>query len=521
MSFHRLLSAWSIAALLWAAPLAAQFTTASFGGVVVDASGASVPQAKVTVLNTDTGLNRTDATGVDGAFAFPALPIGTYRLTVEKTGFSTYKQEGITLTVDQAARQTVTLQVGSTAHEITITANAAMLNTQSATVGQLVDQRQMTDLPLNGRTAQSLVFLAAGTVNLGGSSQGGVYGGSSFPTEVSVGVNGTGASKVNYQMDGAGHNDTYVNMNLPFPNPDAIQEFNLQSSNMSAEYGGSAALVNIVTKSGTNSFHGNAFEFVRNGDMNARNFFAPSPDTLKRNQFGGTVGGPIKKDKLFFFGTYQGTRLRSAPAGLIGFVPTAVERTGNFSTTTKQLVNPNGNAPFPGNQIPLSLFTVPSNYFLGKIPLPNGPGEQLTYQGPAARPNDDQLMKKIDWSRGKHQVSGRYFYSKFNQVPDTTGLTQNLLAIDGSGNHVRVQTLSLNDVYSKSPTLLFNTWFGWNSQVGGSPRGTSPACRCHHVDQGRSKHSGWRARYAAGPGWAECQRLLCVARWAFWRLQPG
>src|SRR5579871_6053493 len=145
MSFHHLLSAWSIAALFCTAPLTAQFTTASLAGVVVDASGASVPQARVTVLNRDTGLTRTDATGPDGTFAFPALPIGTYRLTVEKNGFSTYQQEGITLAVDQAARQTVTLQVGSTTQEVTVTANAAMLNTRTATVGQLVAEKQMTD----------------------------------------------------------------------------------------------------------------------------------------------------------------------------------------------------------------------------------------------------------------------------------------------------------------------------------------------------------------------------------------
>src|SRR5216684_2008415 len=247
--------------LLAGLPLSGQFTSASLNGIVKDASGSIVPDARVTVANTYTGFTRTDKASGDGAFLFAVLPIGTYKLTVEKAGFSTYVQEGITLTVNQAASQTVTLQVGSTTQQVTVTENAAMLNTQTAEVNQLVSQKQVIDLPLNGRTAQSLVFIAAGTANTtnrycGYNCQGGVY-----PTEQEASVNGGGTANVNYQMDGAGHNDSFMNMNLPFPNPDAIQEFNLQSSNMSAEYGNSAAVVNIVTKSGTNSFHGDAFEF--------------------------------------------------------------------------------------------------------------------------------------------------------------------------------------------------------------------------------------------------------------------
>jgi hypothetical protein len=151
--------------------------------------------------------------------------------------------------------------------------------------------------------------------------------------------------------------------------------------------------------------------------MNARNFFAPTQDSFKRNQYGATIGGAIKKDQLFFFGTYQGTRIRTTPAGVIAFVHTPAERTGDFSGTA-QLVDPTTRTPFAGNQIPVSQFSGPSKYFLERIPLPNGPGEQVTFLGPASRPNDDQFMPKIDWVRGKHQVSGRYFYTKFNSPPD-------------------------------------------------------------------------------------------------------
>ena len=463
---------------LAASPCLAQFTTANLGGTVVDATGASMPQAKVTVLNQDTGYTRTDMTAPDGAFSFPALPVGTYRLTVEQTGFSTYVQEGITLTVNQVANQKVVLQVGSTAQEITVQANAAMVNTQSATISQLVSQKQLTDLPLNGRGAQALVLIAVGTVDAtrvsGILGQGGIYGGNLYSSEQMAGVNGGGTGNVNYQMDGSGHNDTYVNMNLPFPNPDALQEFNLQTTSMSAQYGGGAAVVNIVAKSGTNSLHGSVFEFLRNGALNARNFFSPTQDTLKRNQFGAAVGGPIKKDRLFFFATYQGTRIRTAPSGIITFVPTAAERNGDFSTTTTPLVDPITRTPFPGNQIPVSRFSGPSKYFLERIPLPNGPGTQLTFLGPASTPNDDQFMPKIDWVLGKHSISGRYFYTKFKQPSDFSQVKQNLLAMDRNGNEVRIQTVAFNHTFTASPTLIFQSWFGYDSQVGGSRSGIEP-----------------------------------------------
>jgi hypothetical protein len=202
------------------------------------------------------------------------------------------------------ASQSIVLKVGEVSERTTVEANADLVDTRSGTVGQLVDQEKITQLPLNGRLAQRLVFLSAGTVDLGRNGcricgNGGVY-----PNEQTAGVNDAGMGQVNYQLDGVGHNDTYLNVNVPFPNPDAIQEFNLQANKFTAEYGNAGGgIVNIVTRSGSNQVHESAFEFLRKGDLNARNFFAPMQDTLKRNQFGGSVGGPIRKDKLFFFGT--------------------------------------------------------------------------------------------------------------------------------------------------------------------------------------------------------------------------
>src|SRR6185436_1329060 len=311
----------------------AQFTTASLGGSVRDSTGAAVPEAQVVVRNIETGFTQTVTSDATGSFLFARLPLGIYELRVEKAGFTSYVQSGMQLTVDRMATQNVVLQVGAVNEQVTVQAEAELIQTRTAAAGQLVDEKRIVELPLNGRRPERLVYLAAGTIDLGRNScqicgHGGVY-----PGEETAGVNGAGIYQVNFQLDGTSHNDTYINVSLPFPNPDSVQEFNLQSSNFTAEYGNAAGgIVNIVTRSGTNSIHGSLFHFLRNGKLNARQFFAPVQDALKRNQFGGSVGGPIKKNKLFYFGTYQGTRLRNTPAGIISFVPTDAERGGDFSS---------------------------------------------------------------------------------------------------------------------------------------------------------------------------------------------
>ena len=179
---------------------------------------------------------------------------------------------------------------------------------------------------------------------------------------------------------------------------------------------------------------------------------------------------PFCKDRLFFFGTYQGTRSRSASASLTSFVPTPAERNGDFSSTTRQVKDPVTNAPFPGNQVPVSLFSAPAKYFLQGLPLPNGPGEQVTYIGRRSVTQDDQLMPKVDWNRGRNQLSGRYFYSRYAQPPDYAAAAKNYLNLGGA-QLLHVQTLALNDTFTASPGLLINTWFGWHSQTGGSRSG--------------------------------------------------
>jgi hypothetical protein len=466
--------------LFWALPLAAQFTTASLGGTVTDPSGAAIPGATVTVQNTETGLTRTAKSGTGGDYLFPALPVGTYKLTVEKTGFQTYIQSGIDLAVNQSATQMVALQVGTLTEHVTVSANASLVTTSSASVGQLVNQESIVNLPLNGRTAQTLVFLIPGANDVTDYYCGVGCEGGAYPGEQYANINGGGPNGVNYQMDGADNNDTYMNTNLPFPNPDAIQEFNVQTGNMSAEYGNAASgIVNVVTNSGTNEFHGTAFEFLRNYVFDARNFFAPTRDTLKQNQFGGTLGGPIKKNKLFFFGSYQGTRTRTAPNGQIAIVPTSDERQGNFQSLCAtydsaglctdpngtQLTDPITGSPFANNQIPTDMRSQPALNLLKYVPLPNAPEGVLNYLGPAQNTNENQFLGKIDYDRGKNHLSGRYFYTKFTDP--ATPLTNNILALNANANQVRVQTIAVNDTYTASSNLLFNTWFGWNKQDGG------------------------------------------------------
>jgi hypothetical protein len=452
-------------AMVWSPSAVAQFTTARLGGTVTDKAGAAIAGATLRVEQVTTGYTQTGKAGSDGGYLFPSLPVGSYRLTVQMDGFTTYVQSGIELTVGQTATQNITLQVGAVAQQVTVQANSSLVTTQSASVSQLISQENMIALPLNGREAQQLVFLTPGTVDVTSqySAEGGV-----FPGEQYAKTNGGGANGVYYLLDGVDYNDTYINANLPFPNPDALQEFNIQTDNMSAAYGNATGgVVNIVTKSGTNQIHGDAFEFLRNYAMDARNYFATSPDPLKQNQFGGTIGGPILKDKLFYFGAYQGTRTNTAANGQISFVPTAAERQGNFADLLPagtQLVNPATGAPYPNNQLP-SLNPV-AQYLLQYIPLPNGPGRQLSYNGVPTIANTNEYLAKVDYILGKHHLSGHYFQMNYD-IPLVTPLKSNILqANTESPQSITLKHVSVVDIYPISSNTLLNSYFGYTSQNG-------------------------------------------------------
>jgi len=285
--------------------------TSQITGVVRDSSGLAVPGAEVKVTQTSTGLVRTFTSSADGGYLFTNLPIGPYTLEVAKEGFSKYVQSGIVLQVDTNPTLDAILKVGSVTEQIVVEANAALVETHSTGVGTVVDNQRVVELPLNGRNPIELIAIS-GMANAG-TGGGALNSIRNYPT-IAVSVAGGQGDGNSYLLDGANHNDVMNNLNLPLPFPDALQEFKVETSALPAQYGmHSGAAINAVTKSGGNQFHGDVFEFVRNGDFNARNAFASSRDTLKRNQWGGTLGGPVLKNKLFFFAGYQRTSQRSDP----------------------------------------------------------------------------------------------------------------------------------------------------------------------------------------------------------------
>ena len=398
----------------------------SVSGSVTDQSGSSVPGATVRMIDTERGTVHNGNTNTEGRYTFNNLPVGSYRLEVQANGFKNYAQTGITLQVAENLTQNVALQVGALTETVEVQAGASMVETRDSSISAVIQQQQIVDLPLNGRNLTSLLTisgLATSDMTLNGGdltgskNMQGPSGGS-----VQVSVAGGAANGVNFLLDGGDNNDAFSNVNLPIPFPDAVQEFSVQTNGLPAQYGlHPGGVVNIVTKSGANAFHGDAFEFLRNGDLNARTEGTLVRDTLKRNQFGGTAGGRIIKDKLFFFGGYQGTRQRSDPAANKAYDPTAATLKGDFSVvdgsnksggclaTARTLKDPSGN-PYPGNQIPVSTFD-PAGFKLAStyIPLSTDPCGQ-TYFGYLANNPDDQWIGRVDYNiSAKQQFYGRYF----------------------------------------------------------------------------------------------------------------
>ncbi len=308
--------------------------TSQISGTVKDASGAVLEERRLRSrkrLRESRGPRQRMRTGY---IRCRACRSGPYQMQVTKEGFTTFLQTGIVLQVAEGPTIDPVLKVGAIHQTVQVEAAAAMIETSSTGVGQVVNSQSVVDLPLNGRQVTQLITLAGASnaVQYGfgqAPSVGNLVSSKSYPNEALVSVGGGLLNGTTYLLDGGTYNDPFNNLNLPTPFPDAIQEFNVQTSALPAQYGQhSAGAINMVSKSGTNQFHGDAFEFVRNADFNARDFFTFSPtatngasDNLKRNQFGGTLGGPIKQNKLFFFLGYQGTLIRSQPAASPPFFP--------------------------------------------------------------------------------------------------------------------------------------------------------------------------------------------------------
>ncbi len=393
-------------ALVAAATASAQTATGQITGSVQDQSGAVMRKVKVTVTNQDTGLTRSTNTNEQGDYVVPLLPVGRYIVTGEQSGFKVAVQSDVRLNVDQIQRVDLQLEPGNLTETVEVKAAAVTLDTGSASVGQTITEKQVTELPLNGRNFIQLLFLGAGAVEAGG-EQGAMRQG----VGNAISIMGSRPTSNNFMIDGTSNVDTALGTPAAILSVDAIQEFKEQTTTYSAQYGFSANQINLVSKSGTNTFHGTAFGFIRNEAFDARNFFdSPTADKpqLDQKQGGGVIGGPIWRNKTFFLFNYEGTRIKR---GFSSFytVPNPDNLAGRFSST---IIDPVSGQPFPNNTIPSSRFSrlaqlaLRSNWW----PAPNISSAQGNYQLVRTLPQDqDQYTIRIDHNLGRlGQVFGRF-----------------------------------------------------------------------------------------------------------------
>jgi hypothetical protein len=436
----------------------AQRSTASVAGSVTDESGATVPGAEVVARNLATGVERSVLSNDLGYYVISALVAGQYSLSVKKTGFQGQIVPEIDLLVDQNATLNLSLKVGSVAEAVNVTAEAMAVDTRTSTLNTVINEKQIAELPLNGRNILQLMQLTPGTLQ--GS---GTFNQSATRPESGtqlISASGGRGNSTTFVLDGGLHEDPYTEVANVAPNPDAIQEFSFQTNNYSAKFAGrGGGVVNMVTKSGTNGLHGSFFEYVRNSALNARNFFAATDDGLKRNQYGLGVGGPIIKNRTFFFFSWQGTQLRQRPPTSTAVVPTAAQRQGDFSSLTTQLVNPATKQPIPGNIIPQSDLDPVAQNILKTIPLPTAAGG-LLYYVVASKQTDNQYIGRIDHQfSSKHQLSGRYFYDGLDN-PALVDPQNRLTAV--ASKFWDSQSFNLTDTYTVRPTLLMSTTISYS-----------------------------------------------------------
>jgi hypothetical protein len=424
--------------------------TAQIQGTVLDATGLAVPGADVKATQTATGAVRNTTTGADGTYVLPNLPIGPYRVEVSKMGFTTFVQTGIVLQVSTNPTVDVSLKVGAVTEQVQVEANAALVETQATGIGTVIENKRILELPLNGRVATDLIVLAGGVIPQGVAGNGG------FPGTQQFVINGGQSFGAAFWLDGSVFNNPWDNANMPFPFPDALQEFKVETSALTAQNGVHAGgTITAVTKSGTNSFHGSAFEFLRNGALNGTNWATHTNDGLKRNQYGGTIGGPVKKDKLFFFFGYQGTRTNQT-AYQNNFVPTAAMIAGDFSACPTAIsgLSPAVKSLFTNNTINPSAFD-PASVKLAKM-LPSGAtGCGLSPLGLITNVQEGQYVARGDYqTSAKNTIFGRYVRTSYYRAPSLTYSPNNLLASTQGGLDDADQAWSAGDTYLLSPTKV-------------------------------------------------------------------
>jgi hypothetical protein len=427
--------------------------TGSISGTVVDASQAVLAGSQVTLTNTGTSQVRATTSSEQGLFEFPDLPPGDYKVSVTKAGFKVWDQSSITLAVSQHITLYPQLQVGAATEQIEITAQAAFLTTDNSALSGVVESQQIEQLPLNGRNALQLEALEPGIVSTGTSGQFGAV-------QVSFTSSGGRDIDTNYTLDGGINVDPFYAISNNYPNPDALQEFSVSSRNYSARFGRGSTDVSAVTRSGTNTLHGSLFEFMRTTDLDATPFFSTAIPAFHRNQFGGSVGGHILKDKLFYFGSYQGTQQVGSPGEQTYTTIPMAERglngaNADFSSVSTPIIDPLTGKQFPGNIIPNNRITPQALAFFNNfLPAPNLGDNSYVYPSIATE-QEHQAVVKVDYqATGKDLVSTRYF---LDDIP-TTGYgsgTGSALGTSWISNFpYRYQDTTIGEVHTFSPNLL-------------------------------------------------------------------
>jgi hypothetical protein len=428
-------------------------------GVVKDQTGSIIPGAAVVVTNTQTGVKLTAATDQDGVFTFPVLSVGQYQIDVNSDGFKAYRKTGLVIDIDSALIVDVTLQVKEQDQSIMVMENAAQVETTDTQLGQILGTKKVTEIPLNGRSYTDLFALQVGVTPITTSGAGNSTSGGGFGTVPAGGEANTGQFSINgqredangFSLNGASVQEGIGQQAGIIPNLDSIAEFRILTTNADAEYGNySGGLINVVTKSGANAFHGSAFGFLRNTALDAKSYFSSKRSIFQQNQYGGTFGGPIKRNKLFFFGDYQGQHTKQGQdTGQVG-VPSLANRAGNFSdlitpsspnplpgtvngdflaqtlskalgyqvTTKEPFYTPGctqSTCVFPGAIIPQSAFAVPATKLLQYIPSPNIGANRFESSAEALTIHDEKSAGRVDWNTGKSgNFSFYYFYDKYN-----------------------------------------------------------------------------------------------------------
>ena len=435
-------------------------------GTVQDSTGAVIPGASVTIINLATGAQLTQETGDAGLYRFVALNPGQYRLEATSAGFKQFVQEPIAVEVEANVRIDPIMEIGEVTEVVEVTAETPLLQSQTSSLGQVVEARKVTEAPLNGRNVLNLVALVPGVVPQGQSMQ--------SPTGVNIfawgnyQIGGGQSNQSATTIDGAPVNMSYVNLLALVPTQDSVQEFKVQTNNLGAEFGRfSGGVINMTTKSGGNQFHGTAYEFLRNKALNSNTFFNNASGIgrppFTQNQWGANVGGPILKDQLFFFSSYESYRQRAGRSLLLDS-PTTLMQGGDFSELDVPIHDPFSIAsaediprtPFPNNKIPSSMIDPTSKTLSGLWAQPNLPGLSLNYAGNASDGgNNDQITEKVDWNASdKHRMMVRWTWwdnLTFGVDPYGTGAH-----IDAGPEDFTTNQIVLADTYMISPTTIFD-----------------------------------------------------------------